>query len=564
MPTLTIGGLANNGATPQKIKANDPSLSKNSSVTIGGANPVVSQPKSGIINLGSSNNTGGIGNNPGLISPHPVVKPTTAPKKITTTDTAGNITSTEYHKPEITSTNTPAPLSPPKIENGIIPPSTDQTGVNANGSTTNTNYTPPNQGTNGISQGGIIGNIIQAGQMTPEEKAANDDVKAANELQKAYQNVSTLAPYAEASMYSDRARTPAETEDIIKAPDLVGRAAGTAGLLGSLGNIYGSSRVAGANAALQGIQTQAARNLSANVSAAGANAPVSQFGLLTNPTTGEIVGGQGSNAQQLMNTSLSKAIELYNSGKTSFADAINISGLGQFGELGKSLLSSALISKDSNFNPTSQGTQINTNQSNLDTTQKQAFSVSQNLQQVDKIEPVLLNFLQTSGVNPFDAQVYNGPVKDYLSQIGNSGAAASWGAQMGELKNFTSQLIASGYGGTPTGAEAATLSQDPSNLSYKGLQTYLGTLKGLGNNRLSVLQKNIQDLGGTGIGYSGSPAQSVSSVSAGTPAKGELGSEVTSPAGQFGAGVGLDTAKGIGNVLTDGGNILSFILGKIF
>lgn len=115
-----------------------------------------------------------------------------------------------------------------------------------------------------------MSNLTQAGQMTPEEKAANDEVARANALQKSYQNVQTLSPYAEASMYTDRARTPEEIQGLIQAPDLVGRASATQGLLGSLSNIYGSSRVAGANAALQGIQTAASRGLSAAGSNLGA------------------------------------------------------------------------------------------------------------------------------------------------------------------------------------------------------------------------------------------------------------------------------------------------------
>lgn len=47
-----------------------------------------------------------------------------------------------------------------------------QTGVNANGSTTTSNYTPPDQGTNGISQGGLIGNAVGQSQ-TPNPIAQN-------------------------------------------------------------------------------------------------------------------------------------------------------------------------------------------------------------------------------------------------------------------------------------------------------------------------------------------------------------------------------------------------------
>lgn len=184
------------------------------------------------------------GSNPGLIQPHTQVKPTTPVKKTTTTDTSGNTTTTEYHAPE-KKTETPK-LTTPQVG---TPAQNAQTVLNTG------NQTPIEKT--------ATERLYQSGQMTPEEQKANEDVRIANEIQKAYGNVQSLAPYAEAKMYSDRARTPAEIQDLMQAPDLAGRASATQGLLGSLGNIYGSSRVAGANAALQGTQTAAGRGLSA-------------------------------------------------------------------------------------------------------------------------------------------------------------------------------------------------------------------------------------------------------------------------------------------------------------
>lgn len=143
-------------------------------------------------------------------------------------------------------------------------------------------------------------NVLNAGQMSPQEQAANKDVAEANTLQKGYQNVQTLSPYAESGMFTDRARTPAEIQALEQAPDLAGRAAATNGLLGSLGNIYGSSRVAGANAELQGTQTAAQR-------AASAAGTVFNSSLKSPTTQGQaefsgLNGYEGSNAGQFGNS----------------------------------------------------------------------------------------------------------------------------------------------------------------------------------------------------------------------------------------------------------------------
>ena len=112
------------------------------------------------------------GTNPGLITP----QPTTAVKKTTTADG----TTTEYHAPTVKAPDDPsnkyntatgqlnpnykdpnAPVVSQQTQNGMINPST---GTNANGSTSSSVYTPPNQGTTGVSQGGLIGNAVQQSQ----------------------------------------------------------------------------------------------------------------------------------------------------------------------------------------------------------------------------------------------------------------------------------------------------------------------------------------------------------------------------------------------------------------
>lgn len=489
-------------------------------------------------------------------------------------DDSSNKFNTATGQPNPNYKDSNAPVVSQQTQNGMV---NSSTGVNANGSTSSTAYTPPNQGTDGISQGGLIGNAVGQSQ-TPNPIATT----AANNLN-ALGLGGNNSPEVQAAikdLQDLQAKYAGNTKNI----------ASTAGFLTQQGgeqalqNSQYSTLLGAAQSRLQNALTQQGQQISASSAAGGlgnqsqglqqsalgtaigANAPVSQFGLLTNPTTGQIVGGNGSNAQQLMNTSLQKAVQLYNSGAANFNDALSISGLSQFGNLGNSLLSSALGNNSGGFNPTSQATSVATNQSNLANTIGQGFSVNQGLQQIDAIQPVIEDFLKSSGVNPFDAQIYNGPVSDYLSSIGKSAVIPQWEAQMGDLRNFTSQLLSSGYGGTPTGVQESTLKQDPSNLSYAGMQAYLQTLKDLGGNRLNVLQNTQNALGGTG--YTGAPATKVTSTKPVKAASGEVGTGITSPVAQYGAGLTLGaagTAQKIGSEVVQGGALATGakILGKI-
>lgn len=302
----------------------------------------------------------------------------------------------------------------------------------------------------------------------------------------------------------------------------------------------------------QGLQQQATST------ALGYTQPQFQFGMLTNPQTGQIVGGGGSTASGVMQSALQNAYNMYRNG-ASVGDIMATSGLDTFGVLGKNALINMINGGGSNFNPTAYNTQVGTNMQNLAQTQQQAYQTNLALEQIKQLSPMVTNFLSKSGMNPYDAQIYNGPVNDYIAKVGGSGKAAQWAAQMTELKNYTSGLIASGYAGTPTGNEAMTLSQDPSKLSYKDLQAYLKTLEDLGANRQYVLQSQLRNVGGTGVGYTGSQASPVSSTGVATPGVTGFGTGITSPGGQFAAGAALGTLPGLASAATQGG---VFAIGK--
>ena len=147
-------------------------------------------------------------------------------------------------------------------------------------------------------------NVLNAGQQTPDEQYYNNMAIQAKGLQ----NVNTLSPYSEAQFYGGNGQQLAPDE---AAPDLAGRAAGTNGLAGSLGNIFGSAAQTGYSNALQqqqlqlgsaenaygGAQTQAGRGTTASADVLSNTVPqqVSPTNVPYNPITGQY-GNPASNA----------------------------------------------------------------------------------------------------------------------------------------------------------------------------------------------------------------------------------------------------------------------------
>lgn len=310
----------------------------------------------------------------------------------------------------------------------------------------------------------------------------------------------------------------------------------------------------GANMELQGVQQGLAaqgQTQSALNQAAGYTQPQMQFGQLTSPQTGNPVSGGAYGSNPQLQAAVSQAVQMVKNGASPNDPSVQAL-LSTFGMPGQSLFTQAMQQNSGgNYNPTTLATQVSTNQANIAQAQTESVSTGKALQQIDAISPVLTNFLSQSGLNPYQAQLFNGPVTDYVSQIGGSGLAAQWAGQMSDLKNYTSQLLASGYGGTPTGTENATLSQDPSKLSYNNLTAYIQTLKDLGGNRKAVLDSLIGQLGGS-QGYTGNQTSLVTST---TPA-----SNVTNPGGNLAGGVGL----GVGSwALNSASNLGSEVLGWI-
>lgn len=312
-----------------------------------------------------------------------------------------------------------------------------------------------------------------------------------------------------------------------------------------LQNQYGQEQAAlgaayNAATAQQGqANTQQGLQQGAVTTALNATMPQMQFGMLTNPQTGEIVGGQGSNAQQLMGSSLQKAQQMFANG-SSFEDAIAQSGLAQFGNLGSSLLSSAIMSGGGGgYNPTAYNTQVGVNQQNLAQTQQAAFQLDTALKNVGTLSPKILGIIKSSGLNPTDTSLANEPINNYISKLGNTAAATALNTTLADLQSYTSAIISSGSALTPTETSALSALQNPRTLSYKQMEYYLTILEDLGKNRQAVNQSQISGLGGSNIGYTGNQ-QSTTGAFPVAPQNTNIGSNIQNPTLQALVGGGLN------------------------
>ncbi len=153
--------------------------------------------------------------------------------------------------------------------------------------------------------------LYNAGQATPMEQYYADRVTQAQ----GFKNVGTLAPFAEAGLYSGQ--NP-NADALVTQPDLAARGSATQGLYNNLSNIYGSQATQGllaantiagrgltaAQGALSGAQTTANRGLIGNTTVLNASLPGQQgtSSTLYNPLGGAAGGtsvANGANRQSV-------------------------------------------------------------------------------------------------------------------------------------------------------------------------------------------------------------------------------------------------------------------------
>lgn len=299
---------------------------------------------------------------------------------------------------------------------------------------------------------------------------------------------------------------------------------------------------------------------SALSNATGYAAPDANTSFYGDPLSGGIYG-QGNN---LVNQGISQAFQQASSGGNPVTLRAQI--LSQYGApAAQAFDRMVMASKGGGYNPDAASAQVQQNTAFGQQTQGAAQSLNLALQSLKPVQQFATNFLSQSGINPTDAPVYNQPINQYISTLGNPAAATQWESIKNEIKTYANQILSSKQSANlPTTQDEQLAAQDPGNLSAKGLQAVFNTWDTLGGTNVGVLNNASQQAYGGSSGYTGKTPGFSQGIAPATPAN-SPGAGITNPLGQFGAGVGIDAAQAIGGIpagVITGGTALLKLLSK--
>lgn len=460
--------LSTQGAIP---KTSSTSLYGGSGATVSiGGQSQPSQASNGVINLGSGNSSQNPnpviqkpGSIQGLINVPQTPAPSTAIKSTSVTHPSGTVIDTTYHAPDIKAPDDPsnkyntstgqlnsnykdpnAPIVSQQTQNQQV---NSTTGVNANNSTTTPQYTPPNQGTNGISQGGLIGNAVGQSQ-TPNPIATT----AANNLNNIGNITSPAITQANQELENLKNEYMKKGLNIQNTAGFLTQANGEQGQLAQQYN----NALAAAQGKLQNALSAQGQQISASSAA----------------------GGLGNNIQGLQQGALGTAIGAN-------APQYGVSYGTQVGQPSQSnggINSSALggVAAPANIKSIQDFTsQINTTEKSVNTLNNLANQIIPNM--------------GTTGFNQNLTPIGNQTFAQYFA---NSDPASNAGikAGLGEIKNQISNVISSATGLTPTAVSGVTDSYDFVDLNPKQLNDFLLYINEYAKSNIAGAQKSIQDI----------------------------------------------------------------------
>ena len=360
------------------------------------------------------------------------------------------------------------------------------TGVNANGSTTPGVYTPSNQGTTGVSQGGLIGNLVDKSN-TPSQ-AYTDAQANANAINKQIEDA--------------KAQMAKQTSDINQSGTWTSRALGEQGqaniqnaaTLAALGSQYqgATNQIANANTQ-QGLQVTAGTN------AASANAPI----------TGVPYGTQTINPSNIGGTSGGGQVQPNDPFYATLQQAAQQAANGQYSAIPSSITGNAQLNAqmntmakaiNPNYNPVTSSAQSGITAQQ--TQQQQGYQSA--LQQGQNLAAQATDLINTFGLNPSEINKANGAIQIIASNTSNP--------QYKMLNNYLADIssryaqILTPAGGSNTDTTRAVASGMLDNLaSGKSLQT---VLNGLDQQAQAVISGVPTPYGGSSTssgGTSGAP-----------------------------------------------------------
>lgn len=267
-------------------------------------------------------------------------------------------------------------------------------------------------------------------------------------------------------------------------------------------------------------------------SAIGAQPLMPNVGFALDPSTGKLIGTEGGQLDSLVQ----QAVQLVQNGATP-NDAMTSSGLSSFGLPGQAAFTRAMQQvNNGTYNPTAQTAVAGQNVSQKIGAQEQAFQLDTGIKQLDVASDMAKNFLASEDLlNPSRNKRFNDAISDYVNEFKNPGSVTSYNAIMGDIKKFTSQILATGSGTIPTDRYQTLQTFDPAKLNAIDLVPYLETLKQLGDNQKSILQSQIGASSGSQP-YAGSLTTIDTSSKIGPDSKEFAGSNIDSKYGQAAAG----------------------------
>lgn len=443
-----VKGLAQKNVTPN---------TENNVTSVTGQAPLYSKPAAPTVT-------------PGLIP-----APSTPVKSVTHNGVDGSSTTTAFHAPASPTNNTDTKKPNP---NGL----TDSQ-VQQGYSTVPGQYSPltglrnDTNSSTGISQNGFIPQQNIQKQEIPTQTLnqstvtalANKGIQTGPEYTKAQSNYENdkqaLADFQQQA--ADQRKAINEVPGILT--QTMGQQANLAQTVASKeaalqGAINADSNVLNAANSQQGLQQSALSE------SAGFTQPQSQFGLLTDPQTGQPLN------PGLANNMVQQAAQLVQNG-SSLEDAISQSGLDQLGGYGKNALTQQL-SQRGNYNPTALNAAANANAQNIGTTgtidiNTAASGYGPTIQQYQGAGAAfdtayqqannLVDTMNKLGINSSNSQDWNTALNAAGSKLGSSKLSA-FTATLAEAQQAYTNLLSSVGAATPTvNGEQATAIFNPSS-----------------------------------------------------------------------------------------------------
>lgn len=326
------------------------------------------------------------------------------------------------------------------------------------------------------------GNIGAAGQMTPEEVAARQQLAILTGQQGA--DIANIENHP-SDLNFQMGREAVLNRNVQAQQTSLGQKIAA----------YAAERTAsqGAYTAEAGAEQGAGGLIS---TAAGLTKPEANFPFVFNPATGTFaapgVGGGGSgggtgipNLTYNPNTDAQSLAQAVMSNQIGIDDAVTSLGYGGKNTAAAAQLNAAILSAGGN--PTTLRAVNEQNLTQGKTYQGIAQELSNALQTMKPIGDKLVQFISTTGQNPATAPLVNEQISKINAQL-YPAQVATLNAAVNDIRSYAIQILGSQSGANPVDVTSGVNSFDFSKFSAQDLSSFLGDLQNLGSTRLSQAQ----------------------------------------------------------------------------